>query len=87
MTTIQDTLAERGKTYGEFIDNALCSQALKHVMENSLKWSSAAADQREALTVIAQKISRLLTGDIDHIDSWHDISGYATLVENRLKKR
>jgi hypothetical protein len=25
-------------------------------------------------------------GDPHHIDSWHDIAGYATLVEERLRK-
>ena len=34
--------------------------------------------------MIAVKISRILTGDPSHADNWHDIAGYATLVERRL---
>lgn len=43
-------------------------------------------DQKEALSMIFSKIARILNGDPDHIDSWHDIAGYATLVEDRLRK-
>ena len=36
-------------------------------------------------TVIADKVARMLNGDPDYVDNWHDIIGYATLVETRLK--
>jgi hypothetical protein len=38
----------------------------------------------EALDMIAVKISRILTGDPNYSDNWHDIQGFAKLVENRL---
>ena len=41
-------------------------------------------DQREALEMIAHKIARILNGDPDYADSWHDIAGYAQLVADRL---
>ena len=34
--------------------------------------------------MILSKISRLVTGDPAHKDSWHDIQGYAKLAEDRL---
>lgn len=43
-----------------------------------------AADQAEALEVIASKISRMLTGDPQYRDNWHDIVGYAKLVDDRM---
>ena len=43
------------------------------------------ADQVEALDMIATKIARILNGNPDHVDSWIDIAGYATLVADRLK--
>jgi hypothetical protein len=47
-------------------------------------WSQLSPVQRQALTVIADKIARILTGDPDYADNWHDIQGYARLVEERL---
>lgn len=41
-------------------------------------------DQREALDMIFHKIGRIVCGDPNYADSWHDIAGYAKLVENRL---
>ena len=35
--------------------------------------------------MIANKIGRILNGDPNYPDSWHDIAGYATLIENELQ--
>lgn len=83
--SIDTTLAERGSRYGEFINNASVAQELKRVMAMSSGWDTMEPDQREALEVIAQKISRIVTGDPCYADNWHDIQGYAKLVEDRLK--
>jgi hypothetical protein len=82
--TINETLTERGKRYGLFIENAELSQDLKGRLEAHPNYLNLAPDQREALTVICQKIARILSGDPNYPDNWHDIAGYATLVENRL---
>jgi UDP-N-acetylmuramoylalanine-D-glutamate ligase len=42
--------------------------------------------QIEALDQISGKIARILTGNSNHIDHWHDIAGYATLVELQLQR-
>ena len=86
MADIQSTLAERGETYGKFIDVAGLSQGVQEMMHRGRNWERLRSDQREALQTIASKIARILNGDADHIDSWHDISGYATLVEDRLRE-
>lgn len=83
---IDDTLKERGNRYGEFDEHANITQALKITMQNTGNWSVLANDQREALEMIAHKIGRILNGDPNYIDSWHDIIGYTKLVEDRLKK-
>ena len=85
MSAVDATLAERGRRYGEFVDRARLSQNLKLAMLAGPGWSRLAADQREALEMIASKISRILCGDAGHTDSWHDIAGYARLVEQRLE--
>ena len=78
-------LAERGKRYGAFKDNARIAQGIKIVMEHDSIWASLMPDQREALSQIAAKISRILIGDPDYVDNWDDIAGYATLVADRLR--
>ena len=83
---VNEILKERGNRYAAFIDNAKVSQALKAEMWSSENWSGGKlnADQKEALELIALKISRILTGDPDYVDSWIDIAGYAQLVVDRL---
>lgn len=81
---IEDTLAERGARYGVFADHAVICQGIKKAMWQHPGWQKLADDQKQALEVIADKIARMLNGDPDYIDNWHDIIGYAKLVEDRL---
>lgn len=78
------TLAERGARYGDFEGHAQITQELKATMHASPNWSLLKPDQKEALEMAAHKIGRILNGDPNYIDSWHDIIGYTRLVENRL---
>jgi len=77
-------LAERNKTHGDFCDDAHTSQDLKRVIQSSVNWHELSDIQREALHLIATKISRILSGNPNHADSWHDIAGYAELVAESL---
>ncbi len=86
MSDIKSILAERGSRYGEFKDNARVSQAIKAAMIDSPNWEYLESDFREALEMMAHKISRILNGDSSYIDSWIDISGFATLIVNELNK-
>jgi len=81
MPDIKDTLALRKSTHGSFRLNAEASQTLKTTIEVH-RSKSLTTYHREALHAICAKIARIITGDPDHADSWHDIAGYATLVEN-----
>ena len=97
--SIENTLAERGNRYGDFTDHARLCQDLKAVMatfavvQNTpngvsvhLPWGDLPATHKQALEVIADKIARILSGDPNYADNWHDIQGYAKLVEDRLPK-
>ena len=84
--SIEATLNERGNTYGSFEDVSDLSQDLQVIMRNSRNWGDMTSDKREALQTISSKIARILNGDPEHLDSWHDISGYATLVEIRIRE-
>ena len=82
---IDATLAERGSRYGIFEEHARITQAIKAAMMDSPNWNSLAPDQKECLEMIAHKVGRILNGDANYLDSWHDIIGYTSLVEKRLK--
>jgi len=82
--SIEQTLAERHKTHGDFNTHAVISQQLKETLEN-FNYKELSPNQREALDMICHKIARILNGNPDVHDHWHDIAGYATLVADRLK--
>lgn len=78
---IESTLAERQNQYGDFSDVAHLSQGLQSL----LSVGSFSDVQQEAIQMICSKLARLACGDADHVDSWHDIAGYATLVVKDLE--
>lgn len=86
MSNIDSTLNERGGRYGDFEDHAFITQDLKAVMQETPNWDLLKADQKEALEMTAHKIGRILNGDPNYLDSWHDIIGYIRLVEQRLER-
>ena len=86
MSNIDSTLDERGSRYGDFEEHAFITQDLKAVMQETPNWDLLKADQKEALEMTAHKIGRILNGDPNYIDSWHDIIGYIRLVEQRLER-
>jgi len=83
-SNVDSTLAERGSRYGSFVGHADITQALKKVMRDHSGWARLSNDQAEALDMIAHKIGRILNGDPNYADSWHDIAGYSKLVDDRL---
>lgn len=77
-------LEERGKTHGDFGDNARISQTLKDVVK-SIDVDQFNVVQLEALDMICLKLSRIASGQADVVDHWADIAGYAQLVVNDLE--
>ena len=84
---VDATLTERGKNYGDFTDNADYAQRIKQVFYDSKAWHSMPTYMQEALDLIASKFGRMLSGDPFYPDNWHDVGGYTTLVEQRIKQR
>ena len=82
--SIEKTLEERGKRYGDFYTHSIICQAIKDRMNSTEGWRRLADDQKQALEVIADKIARILNGDPNYHDNWHDIQGYAKLVADRI---
>jgi len=84
---VDTILDERATNYGTFLGLSQVTQRLKAVAHQFAGQNNKTfdADQAEALDMIFTKIGRILNGDPNHIDSWIDIAGYATLVADRLQ--
>ena len=82
---IEEILAARGKTHGDFGTHTAITDGIKFHLHTSNKWNYLSAMQRESLDMIVHKIGRILAGNPDHKDHWDDIAGYATLVARELK--
>ena len=81
---VEKTLAERGDRYGSYVLHAKITQNIKRAMADSPNWSSLTDDKKECLEMVAHKVGRILNGDPEYTDSWHDIIGYVRLVEKEL---
>lgn len=73
------TLAERNSTHGDFRKQFDVAQRIKAIFRVE-DYGNASNVQREALDQIAHKLSRILTGNPDHLDHWADIAGYAMCI-------
>ena len=83
MKKVEDTLAERGAVYGDYsdglVDRATIMAVLKeaHIKAHGHEMPGI---HQGMLWDIVNKLCRLAVTP-DHVDSWHDIIGYATLAE------
>lgn len=87
---IKETLQERGSTYGDYRNVADITQQLyitlvPHFADRDLDEGYSNV-QLSSLQMICSKLARIACGDPDHIDSWHDIAGYATLVVDDIAR-
>jgi hypothetical protein len=84
---VNSTLKQRGQRYGDFAGHATVTMRLKRVVGDELaaRGKTLADDQQEALDMVFHKIGRIINGDANYDDSWHDIAGYAQLVADRLR--
>lgn len=81
----EDVLVERGKRYGNYLEQTKISSALTDVLVEFAGDKRLQTDQEDALFMICVKIARIINGDPDYADNWRDIAGYATLVAERLE--
>lgn len=79
---VDTTLNQRQSQYGRFANVAATTQNLYDLTSRD----DMSNVQREALHMICSKLARIANGDPNHVDSWHDIAGYATLVVQDLEQ-
>ena len=81
---ISNTLKQRESTYGSFEDVAMITEQMLDVMRKGY-YENLAYNQKMALYMICSKMARIVNGNPNHKDSWHDIAGYATLIDNEIE--
>lgn len=84
MTTVEQTIQERNRSHGDYEVTARVAQIIKQTLRQN---ATAVLDTRtmESLDMIATKLARIVSGDPRDPDHWHDIAGYARLVEDALR--
>ncbi len=83
--SIQATLDQREKQHGSFETHAEIESYLARAP--SVNYNNMTDVQKIGLQMILHKVSRILNNGHNHIDSWHDIAGYATLVEQHMQAK
>lgn len=92
--TISDTLQTRDTTHGHYPYVARTIQEMKELARIAEERARDANPDKvrlnpaqwEGLEMILHKIGRILNGDPNTADHWHDIAGYATLNSNLITK-
>jgi hypothetical protein len=87
VSKVDKVLDTRADQYGSFMQSSDTVIRIKGIMHNAVARNAVHLypDQLQALDMIATKISRIVHGNPNHLDSWTDIAGYATLVADRLQ--
>lgn len=80
MSDLKKTLADRQKTHGDFQQVAKVAESLM----GSIEFQRLSASQSFAVRMIVGKLARIVCGNPNEPDHWHDIAGYARLVEDEL---
>jgi hypothetical protein len=79
MTDTTALIGDRAKTHGSWFDQSLLQNLIKADMHGAPRWHLLSASQKEALDMIAVKVSRIISGNPAEPDHWDDIMGYALL--------
>ncbi len=89
MSEIDETLGKRSPVYGPYGTQVMVRRDIVTTMLAAYKEQHSGElmppKYQEYLWDIANKLSRIATSP-NHVDSWHDIQGYAKLIEQDLLK-
>ena len=81
---IEETLKIRGNVHGNFVDSAYFKDGVRTLIRQTPNYYSMGPACRQALFMIVEKMGRILYGEPIFADHWHDISGYAKLIDDAI---
>lgn len=81
---VKKILSAREKTHGQFQETAFVTQGIKDALASLGTSDKLSPVQSEALSMIASKMARIVSGDPNFADHWADIAGYADLAREQL---
>ncbi len=94
--TIQMNLPDRAQQHGDWVANSRVYDDLCNILLGKIKMQEIPGDviglhieeasARSAVSMIAMKLARIATGNIQEPDHWLDIAGYARLHYDLLMK-
>lgn len=84
MSDIKQTLEQRNGQHGEFKNNSRVTEEILTSLKTGVSYELLTPEQKTSLFFISHKAARIVCGDPNHKDHWHDIAGYATLIDNSL---
>lgn len=85
---IEETLLQRGAIYGDYSRGIKLEACIMGLIKEQYQNEADSPMHEEdvvAISKIVMKLSRIAVSP-DHIESWHDIAGYAKLQEDHLTK-
>ncbi len=86
LSDLESTLEKRKTTYGSFFKISATSQRLKKALIHTSNFQHLGVSKKESIEMILHKIARIVHGDPEYLDNWHDIAGYATLIEKEINE-
>lgn len=84
LKSVSETLKERQQQYGCFEDVAHVTQGILKVLRSTGGYDRMPPPHKESLHMIASKMARIVNGDFNYKDNWHNIAGYAKLIEELI---
>ena len=81
---IEETLKTRGNVHGDFVSSAQFKDAVNTIVRLTPNYDCMDCACHQALFMIIEKMGRILYGDPHFADHWHDISGYAKLIDDAI---
>ena len=86
METVNNTLEERGKVYGDYKGGTELRGSILMLIGDryeEVNGRKMSFDELHKFIDVISKLSRLAASP-NHKDSWHDLAGYAKLVEEMI---
>lgn len=89
MNSLNTTLSQRGAIYGDYEEGSLFIANTMAEMErvrHAQGYLPFTEENRVHINYILLKLTRIMITP-NHVDSWHDLAGYAKLTEEVYEKR